>query len=285
VLQAAQQFGVSDSTVREWVQRKQHGIPLTDQRAHSGSHALLDRDEERLIVDYIQQHAAIRTSLSPSALLAWVRQRFAGRGAFTSSWFRGFAHRWTADVRTLHHSPSSVSPARATELVQKFWQTVDALHETHKYASIYNMDEASVLVDAHPRQFVRLVGSDAKIVCTSKHRTYVTLVMCTNCNGGLVRSGVIFLGKQQQRTPPHNNIWVRFQPSAWMDGNIMCHWIEDVLVRDASFAAPCLLYVDAFAAHVTEAVMRVAAKHDITIVVVPASCTKYVQPTTVRIVP
>jgi len=75
---------------------------------------------------------------------------------------------------------------------------------------------------------------------------------------------------------------VKFNPPAYANSGNMVEWLQEQLIPVLE-RCPTLLAVDLFAGHRTEELLNTMKANDITVSVIPAGCTSFVQPLDVSI--
>jgi hypothetical protein len=77
---------------------------------------------------------------------------------------------------------------------------------------------------------------------------------------------------------------VIFNKKAWVNEDTMLHWVKHVYQFSSAYSTvgierePRLLYLDAFSAHLTPAVISEFKRQGVTVSVIPGGCTGYIQP-------
>ena len=79
-----------------------------------------------------------------------------------------------------------------------------------------------------------------------------------------------------------NHVIVKFNATAYANSSNMLEWLDEQLVPALS-DQPSLLVMDLFAVHKTEEVLDMLRANDITVSIIPGSCTGLVQPINVSI--
>jgi len=85
-----------------------------------------------------------------------------------------------------------------------------------------------------------------------------------------------------ERRLHHNHVIVKFNTTAYANSTNMLEWLDEQLVPALS-NQPAFLIMDLFAAHKTQEVLDTLWANDITLSMIPGSCTGLVQPIDVSI--
>ena len=166
---------------------------------------------------------------------------------------------------------------------------IKAVRERHNFPDelIINMDETPIFFDM-PRQYTvhTKVAKKVRITGTKGGKKHVTYVVLCAAAGKMLKPMVIFKGRTQRSVSKvayqRSKVFVTYQHKAWMDESLMKQWIKEVLPKYTK-GRHCLLVLDSFRGHLTEAVSRSLGAANATAVVIPGGCTGKVQPVDVSL--
>ena len=162
-------------------------------------------------------------------------------------------------------------------------------------AYVMNMDQTPFYFSLGSGVTLDMVGASTVLGKESEGRKRrATISLCITASGEKLRPMVIFKGKEggdiesrELATSPYRrDLFLACQPNAYQDENNMLRWIDEVIVphlQQKAAGAPVLLFLDAFTAHHTQAVLNKLDSMGVRVIKIPEGCTWLVQPVDVGI--
>ena len=201
----------------------------------------------------------------------------------SAGWLDKFLRRHSLSLRR-QTSIQQKLPAQLEGKISTFLADVKALRMQHNFVDdlIINMDETPVCFDMASNSTIAKKGSREVIIRgTGAHKRRFTVTLTCTASGKMLQPFVTFKAKTQRilkKIPIKEcNVIVTTQPKGWMDHKLMLTWIRKVLVQHTK-GRHALLVFDTFKDHLTDDILAILAKNNISHAVIPGGCTRMIQP-------
>jgi len=160
---------------------------------------------------------------------------------------------------------------------------------------IVNMDQTPLPFSLASDSTLSLVGeSTVTVRATGNEKTRCTVSLSVCADGTKLKPMIIFKGERQGRIATkefptsqyRNDLVLAAHPSAWQDEENLQDWVDGVLVphlQQNANGAPVFLFLDHFAAHLTENFRNRMTALGVQLNHIPKGCTWLVQPIDVGI--
>jgi len=285
---AARAFKVGFSTVQGWskmdfsVQRSKKG-----HLQRPGRPITYDDAIEEELLSYVLQERNLHNSVSVDDLCVKALELVAtSHPTFKAS--RGWASRFMARHDLTLRSKTSMAqrlPCDLEDKIASFNDFVKRQRESDEFEDelIVNMDETPVYFDLVPNRTIDVKGRKSiRVRTTASDKRHLTVVLAVTAAGQTLPPMIIFKGKRELKIDHPAGWIICVQTKGWMDEGLMMRWTKDVLLRHTQ-KERCLLVLDSFAGHKTEAVRKLFRRSNIVPAVIPGGCTSKLQPLDVSI--
>jgi len=147
------------------------------------------------------------------------------------------------------------------------------------------MDETPLTIDLPGNLTIDECGTRTVNIRTTGHeRSHFTVVLACMADGTKLPPLIIFKLKNVPRISFPSNVFVRANPSGWMNEIEMVWWIENVWTMRSPFSKPqSLLVMDSFSAHITDSAKQHLIEQKTNMAIIPGGLTGRLQPLDVAI--
>jgi hypothetical protein len=205
-----------------------------------------------------------------------------------------FTHKWVDGLMTRNN----LSNRRRTTIAQRLPE--DLIEKQHEFLSfvlcqriqnnydikfIGNMDETPLTIDLPGNLTIDECGTRTVNIRTTGHeRSHFTVVLTCMADGMKLPPLIIFKLKNVPRANFPSDVFVRANPSGWMNEIEMAWWIDNIWTMRAPFSKPqSLLVMDSFSAHITDSAKRHLIEQKTNIAIIPGGLTSRLQPLDVAV--
>jgi len=261
----ARAFKVGFSTVQGW--SKTDFSAQRSKKGHlqrTGRPITYDDAIEEELLSYVLQECDLHNSVSVDDLCAKAR------------------HDLTLRSKT---SMAQRLPCDLEDKIASFHDFVQRQRESDEFDDelIVNMDEPLVYFELVPNRTIDVKGRKSiRVRTTASDKRHLMVVLAVTAAGQTLPPMIIFKGKRELKIDHPAGWIICVQTKGWMDEGLMMRWTKDVLLRHTQ-KERCLLVLDSFAGHKTEAVRKLFRLSNIVPAVIPGGCTSKLQPLDVSI--
>lgn len=287
---AARQFGVSESTIRDWRKLKNELIIMPPHKKACRGLSSANPELEKALFEWVSEHrnngyAVSRTSIRLQALRLKKSGEFSSSANFVASagWCTRFMERHGLTLRQ-RTKLSQKLPKDLENKINSFHRFVIELRKRHNYdlGHIGNMDETPMTFDLPGNRTVHAKGEKTVLVKTTGHeKTHFTVVLACMADGTKLKPLIIF----KRKTLPKNakfpiGVIVRAQQKGWMDVEGVQFWMKNIWDRRPGSMRHrrSLLVWDMFSAHLENNVKSAAIREGTDMCVIPGGLTSQLQP-------
>ena len=282
VRRAAEEFGVPKSTLGDRVS----GCVLPG--AVSGPLCYLDDEEEKELAQFVCHCASIGYAKTRSEVLAIVERVLSSRGiekTVTNGWWEGFVKRHpyltlrTAAPLSRQRAISS-DPAVMSKYFDLLKQTIEDNGLGGKPCNIFNMDKTGMPLDPKPLKTIHHKGERNPVAPASGLKTQITVLGCVSAGGYSLPPMVIW---DRKRLRPELTVGevpgtiYGLSAKGWMDQELFDAWFHCHFLKYAPLAHPLLLLMDGHSSHYCPDTVRMAAKEQVIMFVLPPNTTHITQ--------
>jgi len=285
-------FGVPQQTLRDRVSgHVKHDIAVV------GGAPILNYDEERVLVDYVETLAQLGYGLTNERLknlagdMVFSFGRKPNNKPMSNNWLYGFLHRWGNQIASLSAKrlestrAKSATPEAIDIYFKNLYNTLTTYNLLDKPHLIFNMDETGITPEHRPPNIIAPVGVKAQAV-TSPRSSTTTIIGCANAIGNALPPFFIFKGKRFDPALMNGaaaGASCAMSESGWINGEIFKeylenHFLQHVNSMNANPSQHVLLIYDGHAAHVSIDTIEWAKKHNVVLFVLPAHTSHLLQP-------
>src|SRR5438128_2410424 len=147
------------------------------------------------------------------------------------------------------------------------------------------MDETPLTIDLLGNLTIDECGTRTVNIRTTGHeRSHFTVVLTCMADETKLPPLIIFKLKNVPRANFPSDVFVRANPSGWMNEIEMAWWIDNIWTMRAPFSKPqSLLVMDSFSAHITDSAKRHLIEQKTNIAIIPGGLTSRLQPLDVAV--
>ncbi|XP_021363005.1 uncharacterized protein LOC110456536, partial [Mizuhopecten yessoensis] len=295
VRKAAKKYSVPRSTLSDRISgRIQEG-------AHWGKKALFSIEDEKEMIKCAVQRADMGIGFSKSNFL-----RFAGSMANTRNislrwakpsdmWWRwlkrrheGFSLRTPEATATVRHD--AMSRDRMRLFFSELGKVVQTSNFKNNPGRIWNMDETGVSLSHKPSKVLAKKGAKAIHGKASTSRELVTVIACSNADGGYIPPHFVIPGKTVRKLEGYNIQSIREKESSLKGANFSVSdsggtkdgiaklWFTETFLKNIGPARPQLLICDGHGSHNNVEFVELSKQNDIILVELPSHTSNWTQP-------
>ncbi|OSC99800.1 DDE-domain-containing protein, partial [Trametes coccinea BRFM310] len=189
--------------------------------------------------------------------------------------------------------PSGLDPKRAQAFneatVERHFELLRKVMEEHgiPWEHVYNMDEKGIQRGRRNVEQVKYIlhRSERPVYkLRSANLELVTIIECVCANGGSLKPGFIFPGKEFHKEwfEVDPEILICMSPNGWTDDALCAEWFEHSFIPQANARrvsdAPILLIYDGHGSHASPRLVELALKSNIHLFCLPPHTTHKLQP-------
>ena len=281
---------------------KKERQPLTAKRlSGAGRRTALTAEEELELRAWVMQQRRSQARLAVSEVAVRMEANRRWGIPATSKWVNGWMKRQGLSMR-LRTTHKEINTERMIEVKAQYQNKMAQLFNTVSYNRIFNTDETAVYYDApHSRTIDEKGAISVEIGHTEHYADRISVVLCVSCSGRLLPPLVIHTcaekkvykktGKYEYvnfdtptggETVPSVDMWLTHRNRGWLDGEMMCVWLEHMFGQGVAMfgvkPAETILFMDGCSSHHTPECQDTAQRMGIRVECLPPNCTPILQP-------
>lgn len=288
---AAREFGISESSVREWRKMKSELEKMSPQKcARRGASAKwpeLENELKEWILARRKQDLPVSTlEVQIKAKLLATENDIANfKGS--PSWISKLLKRNSLSIRTVKTRNQKNISTEDQQLPDDWQQKVAHFREcVSREMSELGLTSAEVVnMDEIPMSFNILSrNSSDKDIFASKRLCFTVILACTG-NGGKLKPMVIFKGATMPRQKMPTIVASTCNEKGWVDGDLIKYWVDKCFsTRPGVFSSKrSLLVVDSMVIHKKETFQNYIGKVGAHVAIIPNGLTSKLQPLNIAV--
>ncbi|KAH7719676.1 pogo transposable element with KRAB domain-like protein [Aphelenchoides avenae] len=293
---AAKHFGVSRKNVRRWVaqaaklkERKEKKGGTNAKNLPGQGRPIKNKDFEKQLNDWVREGREGRHKVTRDLIVARAKQLQEKmpedrRLNLSDGWLQKFMKRnkWTLRAPT---SVAQKPPADYQDRVVKFVIAVEAMRKQNKFHSkhVYGADETGVWINPTGGLCVEQIGrKDVTVLSAGNAKLRITVMLTARSDGKREKPFVLMPFGPNARCKKEvdkkfgNKLHLIWMDTTWMNNPITAIYLKKLF--GGLFKPKRLLVWDQFSAHKGVDTQAVLKQLKLEMVLVPAGCTRFVQP-------
>lgn len=202
-------------------------------------------------------------------------------------WFLNFKRRHNLSLKKPQNVEYSRKKATDPFIINSYFEllkkTLDELELHGKPGRLWNLDETSFSLDPSKSKIVGAKGKSSSRTTSGPGRDNTTVLAAVSAEGKKAPPLIVFKAKSLW------NSWIPNEPifpgtaytsskSGWMESQIFYNYMEQTLLPALGPDRPVLLVYDGHSTHVTDIVVSLAKRENITILKLPPHTSHLLQP-------
>ena len=276
--------------------------PQTAKRCSgAGRRTVLTAEEELELREWVmkQRRGAARLAVSEKVVRMEAKRRW--NIPASSMWVSGWMKRQRLCIR-LRTTHKEINTERMQEVKQQYQNKMVRLFNTVSHHYIFNTDETAVFFDSPQSRTIDEVGAKSvEIGHTEHYADRISVILCVSCSGRLLPPLVVHTCDETTQfkktgtytittfnTPsggdavPSMDLWLTHRSKGWLDGEMMCVWLEHMYGQGVSMfgikPSETILFMDGCSAHHTPECEDTARRLGIRVECLPPNTTPVLQP-------
>lgn len=290
----ANKYGIEPKQVRDWKNKKNSLMSVAPyiQRLNTGARPKYPLLEEEMLTWFRELRRQLKTvtrfMIGAKARSLAHKQEYRTlypdihKCKFSQKWVDGFMSRHLLSNRR-RTTVAQRLPEEYNEDQQCFLSYILYMRTEYNYPLnlIGNMDETPLSFNLPSQTTVEERGKRTVSILTTGHEhTNFTVTLTCLADGTKLPPVIIFKLVNVPREQFPDGVYIRANPSGWMDEKEMLWWMENVWHRRANLGSNprSLLVLDSFSAHKTDPVKRRFREKNTDIAIIPGGLTSRLQP-------
>ena len=283
IRRAAEVYDVPRSTLHDRVSGK------VNFGSRSGPDKYLTDEEEEEMVCFLNICATLGYARSKKQVVSLVQFLVSAKGLnvkVSDGWWQGFVKRHgNLTLRAAEPLAYARAISSQPEVLNQYYTVLEETLEKHelfdKPCQIYNLDETGMPLDPRPPKVVCPKGTKHAQSIGSGSKAQITALCCCNAAGSVMPPMIIF---DRQTLKPELTVgeipgtMYGLSKNGWIDAELFELWFKHHFLTHAPPVRPLLLIMDGHSSHFQPQVIRMAAKEDIIMFVLPPHSTHLTQP-------
>ena len=290
---AAREFGISESSVREWRKMKSELEKMNPQKcARRGATAKwpqLESDLKEWILMRRKQDQPVSTLEVQIKAKLLANENDIANFKGSPSWISKLLKRNSLSIRTVRTRNQKNISTEDQQLPDDWVQKVSYFRESvSKEMSELGLTSADVInMDEIPMSFNILSRNspDNEIVVFGSKRLCFTVILACTGVGGKLKPMVIFKGATMPRQKMPTIVAATCNDKGWVDGDLIKYWVDKCFSTRPGvfFSKKSLLIVDSMVIHKKETFQNYIGKTGAHVAVIPNGLTSKLQPLSIAV--